>query len=592
MDLRYYQQEAIDAVYEHLRTRNDNPCVVIPTGGGKTPVIGTLIRDAVLQWRGRVCLLAHVKELLEQAVDKLTAISPELLTRTAVYSAGLGSKDADGDVVVAGIQSIFRKACEVGKFDLIIIDEAHLIPPDGEGMYRQFLHDAKVVNPNVRIIGLTATPYRMSSGEICDGNNLLNHICYEVGVKELIVKGFLSPLVSKAARGEVDTGSLHVRGGEFINTEVAALMDDTVVIKQAVSEIIEYTQERRSTLIFCASVEHMNHVAELLQVQQPDATIRCVTGETSAGERADNLEQFKRGKIKFMLNVNVLTTGFDAPNVDCVALLRPTHSPGLYYQMVGRGFRLSPGKANCLVLDFGGNIMRHGPVDMLEAQRRRSSSSDKPGLPPARTCPKCQSVIHLCYQICPDCGFEFPKVTQVPHDGRASTAGVISGQVSYVEYTVYKTIFSEHTKYNDPKAPPTMRVEYSVGLGKYQSEWVCPQHTGYARDKFVRWWQQRSKAPVPADVMTALVFAREGALATVKKIKVKTVTGEKFDRVEDYEFGPIPNYVPEPGWNDGEGIDCQIPIVQSPKSTIPVLPAGIPGSNPSDWAMGEDDIPF
>ncbi|HEX8875511.1 MAG TPA: DEAD/DEAH box helicase family protein, partial [Phycisphaerales bacterium] len=196
MNLRPYQSEAIAAVYEHLRTRDDNPCVVIPTGGGKTPVIATICRDAVGQWGGRVVLLAHVKELLEQAADKLRVIAPDV--PMGIYSAGLKRKDLGYAVTVAGIQSIWKKACDLGPVDLIIVDEAHMVPAEDDGMYRQFIADAKVVNPNVRIIGLTATPYRLKSGAICAPENILNHVCYEVGVRELIVQGFLSPLKTKA----------------------------------------------------------------------------------------------------------------------------------------------------------------------------------------------------------------------------------------------------------------------------------------------------------------------------------------------------------------------------------------------------------
>jgi len=162
--LRPYQVEAISAVYDHLRRRDDNPCVVIPTAGGKTPVMASICRDAVQQWDGRVLILAHVKELLEQAVDKLHIMAPDLWNRIGVYSAGLRSRDTDHPIIVAGIQSVYRRAAELDAFDLITVDEAHLIPPSGEGMYRQFLAEAKIVNPNVRLIGLTATPYRMSTG--------------------------------------------------------------------------------------------------------------------------------------------------------------------------------------------------------------------------------------------------------------------------------------------------------------------------------------------------------------------------------------------------------------------------------------------
>ncbi|MFO8012102.1 MAG: DEAD/DEAH box helicase, partial [Phycisphaerae bacterium] len=364
MRLRPYQEEAVAAVYRHLRERDDHPCVVIPTAGGKTPVMAAICRDAVSRWGGRVLILAHVKELLEQAVEKLHTMAPDLWMHIGVYSAGLRSRDTEHPIIVAGIQSVYRRAAELDRFDLILIDECHLIPPDGEGMYRTFLADARVVNPNVRLVGLTATPHRMTTGMICDPDHLLNEVCYEVGVRELIVQGYLCPLKTKAGRRKVDTGGLHIRGGEFIAGEVEALMDDDALVREACAEIVRETRDRHSVLIFAAGVAHARHVQRALG----DLGEECglVTGETPALERAGMLDRFREGALKYLANVNVLTTGFDAPNIDCVAMLRPTNSPGLYYQMVGRGFRLHPTKENCLVLDFGGNILRHGPVDALE----------------------------------------------------------------------------------------------------------------------------------------------------------------------------------------------------------------------------------
>lgn len=156
MKLRPYQQDSIDAVYRHLRERDDNPVVVIPTAGGKTPILATICRDAIGRWNGRVLVVSHVKELLEQAVDKLKQVAPKL--PVGVYSAGLKRRDTDHRVIVAGIQSVYRRACELDAFDLIVVDEAHLIPTDGDGMYRQFLAEARVINPHLRVIGLTATP--------------------------------------------------------------------------------------------------------------------------------------------------------------------------------------------------------------------------------------------------------------------------------------------------------------------------------------------------------------------------------------------------------------------------------------------------
>ncbi len=198
LTLRPYQREAVEAVYRHLRERDDHPCVVLPTASGKTLVLGQICRDGVERWGGRVLVLAHVKELLEQAVEKLHAMAPDLWMKVGVYSAGLGSRDTEHPIIVAGIQSVYQRAGELDAFDLILVDECHMLPPNGEGMYRTFLADARVVNPNVRLVGLTATPYRMTSGMICGPENLLNEVCYEAGVRELIVQGYLSPLRTKS----------------------------------------------------------------------------------------------------------------------------------------------------------------------------------------------------------------------------------------------------------------------------------------------------------------------------------------------------------------------------------------------------------
>jgi len=552
--LRAYQQESINAVYRHLRERDDNPCVVIPTGGGKTPVMATICRDAVTRWDGRVLILAHVKELLEQTAGTLRHIAPDL--DVGVYSAGLKRRDTDHPVIVAGIQSVYQRACELDRFDLIVVDECHLLPPDGEGRYRTFLADAKKVNPAVRLIGLTATPYRMKSGMLCGPGNLLNDICYEVGVKELIAQGFLCPLRTKAGRRKVDTSTLHIRAGEFIGSEVEELMDTDELVYAACREIVEMTKDRRAVLIFAASVAHAVHVQATLQ-RMAGGECGLVTGETPTAERDRLIARFKGERIaanlfgdthpplKYLVNVNVLTTGFDAPNVDCIVLLRPTASPGLYYQMVGRGFRLCPGKTDCLVLDYGGNILRHGPVDAIQIAERPGNNGGKA---PARECPECQAVIHAAYSVCPDCGYEFPPPDSGKHDAQASDEGILSGQVIDTEYNVTDVFYSVHTKRGaDEDAPKTMRITYQVGLNDCQSEWVCPEHDGWARQKFEQWWLRRSNDPLPDTAEQAVGIAEAGGVATVHKITVRKVTGEKFDRIVGYELGEKPEPVPLDG---------------------------------------------
>jgi len=249
----------------------------------------------------------------------------------------------------------------------------------------------------------------------------------------------------------------------------------------------------------------------------------------------------------------VLTTGFDAPNIDCVAMVRPTMSPGLFYQMVGRGFRLHPGKENCLVLDFGGNVLRHGPVDAIRVQDAFGSGNGKA---PAKECPSCQSLIASGYAICPDCGHEFPRRERASHDAEASSAGILSDEVTVTEYLVQEVYYAVHTKRDAPDdAPKTMRVEYRIGWQQYQSEWICFEHTGWARQKAESWWRQRSTAPVPVSAAEAVSMASSGALCETKAITVRSAAGEKYDRIVGYDLGEKPSYR-EPGWDD----EAELPV--------------------------------
>ncbi|MBU4399165.1 MAG: DEAD/DEAH box helicase [Planctomycetes bacterium] len=543
--LRPYQNEAKAAIYDHLRTRDDNPCAVLPTASGKTPLLASICKDAVGLWEGRVLILAHVKELLEQTTDKLKQVCPEV--NFGVYSAGLKRRDTEHAVIVAGIQSVYKKACELGSFNLIIVDEAHLIPPDGEGMYRTFLAEAKVVNPEVRVIGLTATPFRLKSGMICGPENILNAVCYEVGVRELIRDGYLCRLVTKAGTQKADTSGLHVRAGEFVAGEVEDLMDQDGLVVAACAEIVGLTHDRRSCLIFASGVKHGQHITKVMQ-EVSGRECGFVCGDTPTTQRDELLGRFRAGDLKYLANVNVLTTGFDAPNIDCVALLRPTMSPGLFYQMVGRSFRLHPGKQDALVLDFGGNVLRHGPVDQI---RVRETATNGNGQAPAKECPECHSVIAAGYAVCPDCGYEFPPPERQKHDPKASEAAILSGQPTDTEYEVQDVTYSVHTKRGAQEdAPQSLRVDYRLGLNHWQSEFICFEHDGYARQKAIQWWRQRSPDPVPDTAERAVEIAEGGGVAHTEKITVRNVAGEKYDTIVGHKLGPMPEPVPAGEFDD------------------------------------------
>jgi DNA repair protein RadD len=217
-------------------------------------------------------------------------------------------------------------------------------------------------------------------------------------------------------------------------------------------------------------------------------------------------------------------------------------SPGLYYQMVGRGFRLHPGKADCLVLDFGGNVLRHGPVDAI----RLAAEDRGDGEAPAKECPECHALIAAGYQTCPQCGHQFPEPNKQQHEAKASTEGILSGQTTREEHRVSETTYHVHYKRSDPSAPLTMRVEYRVGFNRYFREWVCFDHTGYARTKAEAWWRARSVEPVPGGTEEAVEMAKAGALAQTLAITVDKKAGDQFERVSSHHLGERPARLDDP----------------------------------------------
>ncbi len=349
LKLRDYQSDAKTALYDNLRQKDGNPCVVIPTAGGKSICIASVAADAVNIWRGRVLVLAHVKELVEQNSKELKGLCPDL--PVGVYSAGLDRRDTKEPVIVAGIQSIYNKIDLFEPFDLVMVDEVHMVPPDGEGRYQTFLNAARAKNPNVRMVGWTATPFRTQGGLICRPENLFNEVCYEANVRDLIDAGWLSKITAKAGIANADLDHLHIRAGEFVAEDVERAMGEDRLVATACREIVEKTKNRTACLIFCTSVEHCRKVAAQIEKFSGEECA-IVTGDTPSEKRDEIIRRLKGETIatdlfggtlpplKYCCNVSVMTTGTNIRRLDTIALLRPTASAGLYIQMVGRGFRL------------------------------------------------------------------------------------------------------------------------------------------------------------------------------------------------------------------------------------------------------------
>lgn len=527
MELRPYQSESIAALWDWFRTNPQGaPLLVLPTGSGKSLVIAEAAKHVAKKGGDRrVLILAHRKELLGQNYEKLSQLMP--WGRLGLYSAGLNRKDANAQVVVAGIQSVFKKAEELGKFSLVIIDEVHLVPPDGEGRYQTLIRGLQEQNPAVRLTGLNATPYRLKSGLLVHQDSLWTDFAYEANIRDLIAQGYLCPLVSKAGVKKVNLSRVSVRAGEYNQAELEEAFNRHDLVEAAVEEIIALGADRKSWLVFAAGILHAEKVAEAFK--KGGVTCGVVTGDTPPILREQTLQDFKARALRAVVNVDVLTTGFDHPGIDLIAVLRATKSTALWVQICGRGCRIAEGKKNCLILDYGDNAMTHGPIDRIAIRSRRNPLTDQTeyslDTPPTKECAVCRSVVALAQKVCPDCGYEFPNLMRLNHQAEASDAPILSQPSPVIEVEIYKVNYDKHQKADKPL--PTLRVDYSIAVIdentlKKVSEWVCLEHQGFAGKKAMAWWVERTTnlcEAVPATIDAALKRVEE--LKVPKKLAVQ-----------------------------------------------------------------------
>ena len=412
MKLRPYQDAAIAALHAHLQSSTGYPLVDMATGTGKSLVIAAAVQQLAQQHpNARFLILAPRLELIEQDIAAIEMMWPD--APVGIVCEGLGRHDWDAQIVVATVNSVFRSAERLGQRDLIFVDEAHLIPHGDEGMFQTTLAALLNLQPTLRIVGLTATPYRLDSGRLDEGDGrLFDETIYSYGIGDGIgdgiADGWLSPLIAKAPGSESEINTVGVRkiAGEFNAADLERAADQDALVEAAADEITTHAGRRVSWLVFCCGIEHAAHVRNALRARG----VKCetVTGNTPERERRDIIAAFRRGEIDCLTGADIFITGFDIPQVDLVALLRPTLSTSRYVQMIGRGTRKAAGKQNCLVLDFGGNVRRHGPVDNPTI-RVKSNGAAGAAADLVKVCPACGTYNPLAAVVCIECDREFPR---------------------------------------------------------------------------------------------------------------------------------------------------------------------------------------
>lgn len=551
IELRDYQDAAIVSIFDYFAEKEGNPLLALPTGTGKSVVMAGFIERALKIYPGtKILILTHVKELIAQNYKAMKRLWPE--APAGIYSAGLNIRQHHYPITFAGIASIHKRSEQFGHQDLIFIDEAHLVGDKESAMYIHFIQKMKKINPNLKVIGGTATKWRMGMGLLTNGN-IFDDICFDLtdlrGFNWLLDQGYLKPVIPKPMNVEFDVSGVGTTAGEYKQKELQEAVDVDDLNMAACNEIVEWGHRtsRKHWLVFASGVDHAIHLCGILQ----NMGVSCTTvhSRMTDDERDANILGFRSGKYQAIVNYGVLTTGFDFPEIDMIAVLRPTKSSGLWVQMLGRGTRPVYGLKmpiatreerlaaiaasecpNCLVLDFARNTERLGPINdpVLPHQKGKG----KPGMAPYKLCPVCNSYNHASATVCQFCGAEMPR--ELKFNPIASNQALIKQNVHADPvidiYTVAKVVYQRHQKRDKPDS---LRVSYyTTGLRRFD-EWVLLEHSGAAQHKARLWWMRRNGGkPAPETVTEALELCPQLAVPTEIKVRVDT----KFPEILDHNL--------------------------------------------------------
>jgi len=510
LKLRPYQQRVIDLTISHLGDYPSSaPTVVVPTGGGKS-LISAALANHYAKF-GNVLIVTFRKELVTQ-----TALEMPRHLNVSVFSAGVGCKETKGPIIVAGIQSIRKNWHKLPRIHTIIIDEIHW----GNAAYNEFIENVRKHSPHLRVIGMTATCF--------DGKGVHLHmlkdpvttgVCAEVSMGELLRDGYLCNVVAYNPPTKLDVSGVGVdaRTGDYKQNELQAAVDRTDLNQKVASDILRIFAERKSVLVFASGVDHAGHLAALL----PGA--KMIVGSTPNKERDAIVEQFRAGKVRWLVAVDTLLVGFNATRADGLALCRPTKSPLVYVQAIGRIMRTHPGKTDALLCDFVGAVDEHGPVDEVCGHPPRVAGGEAP----TRVCENCFCICLAGLRKCPQCGEEFPPPVPGervfdPRTGQIVISGVVKNPDGSRTYPVDRV---EYRRETTNAGDPALVAEY------FAPNRITPVATEYyniwhnkasVAQRDGEKWLRRLAIPggIPTNVVEALVRAQFGALKVPSSVTI------------------------------------------------------------------------
>ncbi|UOF80392.1 type I site specific restriction modification protein [Caudoviricetes sp.] len=541
---RDYQLEAVDATFRffsafpHDLARN--PLIALPTGTGKSVVIaGTICR--MLQSCDpyhKFIMVTHDSELVKQNADELREWWPG--APLGIHASGLKSRETAQPVIFGTIQSIIKtldkNPAAFGARHTMLVDEAHCIPPKETSMYQRAIAALRSQNPNMRFVGYTATGYRAKMGLLTEGGLFSDFALDLTGMdafNEFIRNGHLSPLVARQDLTKIDVSGVKITAGDFNARELEKASNKESVTRGAVAEMLAYGADRRKWLIFTSGIDHCESVVRILEEFHVDCDFVHSRRAGVMNEKA--IRDFKHGNLRALVNANKLTTGFNCPEIDLIAMLRATTSPVLHVQMAGRGTRPAPGKRNCLYLDFARNVSRLGPINDPRVPGKPGQRSG--AAPPAKECPKCKILNHCSVRECFFCGHEFE--IGVSFSTQASDVAPLAG-FEAPQVQIWPVTITTYHRQMLKEGRVALRVMYSQGTHS-ASKLVLLEHAGYPRKLAESWWRERANrggvlanAMVPTSVNHALELTHH--LAKPKEIRVSKAQHEKYWTVQEEIF--------------------------------------------------------
>ncbi len=551
-ETRWYQQGAKQAIFTYFETKFGNPVVALPTGTGKSVVIADFIYDVFSRYPNQtIMVLTHRKELIAQNSNKLRQMWAN--APIGIFSAGLKRKEANWPITFGGIQSVYKSmTLFTRKVDLLLIDECHLINPHDFGMYADVIKHLLSINPKLKIIGFTATAFRLKQGYLTeqmftdDGRqtNIFTDIIYDLtdvdGFNRLISEGYLCKLVARATQTRIDVSGVKVTEGEFNLKQLSSKVDNAFVNIQVVDEMIRLGWDRWAWLVFGIDIEHCIHLSNLFQ--ERNIAIEAVHSKLTDKQNDARLQAFRDGQLRGLVNNDKLTTGMDHPPIDLIGMVRHTMSPALWVQMAGRGTRpydfnnplqYIPGyeftKLNCLLLDYARNCERLGPINKPKIPD--PPGKKKQGDMPVKFCPACGVYNFPAARFCDNCGEEFIFESKLETNSDAHAVFIETGEDTIERLECYHASYRRYQK--SPETTPMLRVQYLTNHHKHKTiiENVMVE-SPQSRRHVDNWWKQRIGLPCPFVIDECLKF--HGQLKTPRYITA--ITNRKYPEIQSVEF--------------------------------------------------------